>query len=540
MIGCALRNKSAVFNTFNSNLNQKSQLVSKQLFSLVLLLGVATFSCKNEKQTETQRGKTTFNVTGSNEALSYFHKGLLLLHSFEYDDAAEQFIKAREIDTLCIMAYWGEAMTYNHPLWSQQEQEEAIATLDLLGETEVERVAKAQTEIEKDFVKAVGIIYEFGDDKIKRDQAYAKYMEKLYHKYSGNHEVAAFYSLSLLGSVPEGRDVKIYEQAAEIAKEVLAENPEHPGALHYLIHSYDDPDHAALAVEVADSYSIVAPDAAHALHMPTHIYLALGMWNKVISSNIDSWEASKNRKARKELDNNALGYHAYSWLHYGMLQNGRFAEADSMLRDMITYTNELPSRRARSYLISMKGAFLIETENWKHEHTEINIEVDSLRLTTRTAFSFIEGMKYYANGNMEGLIKTIQLMNEDITNESGKVLIEGIAVCGVSSYSNQPPTQLSVDQSRIMEMELRALLAWSENDTARTTEWFDKATELEANISHSFGPPNIIKPSHELYGEWLINMNRQEKAFEQFNIALKRAPGRRLSEKGREVASSKM
>ena len=145
-------------------------------------------------------------------------------------------------------------------------------------------------------------------------------MEQLSEKYPNNHEISAFYALSLLGSVPDGRDDAIYGKGAIIAKGIIEENPNHPGALHYLIHSYDDPAHAHLALNAANSYAKVAPEASHALHMPSHIYLAMGMWDEVISSNINSYQASINRMERKNLDNNARGYHAYHWLQYGYLQ----------------------------------------------------------------------------------------------------------------------------------------------------------------------------------------------------------------------------
>ena len=129
-------------------------------------------------------------------------------------------------------------------------------------------------------------------------------------KYPEHHEVAAFYALSLLGSSKSRKDDDNYEVGAKIAQSIISENPHHPGALHYLIHSYDDPDHATLALDAANRYSKVAPDAEHALHMPSHIFVALGMWDEVINSNIASYEASVVRMKKKELDNDARGYHA--------------------------------------------------------------------------------------------------------------------------------------------------------------------------------------------------------------------------------------
>ncbi|MBL0068648.1 MAG: hypothetical protein IPP39_09230 [Chitinophagaceae bacterium] len=168
-------------------------------------------------------------------------------------------------------------------------------------------------------------------------------METLYKKYPGDNEVASFYSLALNGWGTTGLEKGILEKAATIAYEVLKRNPNHPGALHYVIHAYDNPDFAAKALATADKYAIVAPDAGHALHMPTHTYLALGLWDKVISSNEVSWAAEQARMLRKKLDNDALGYHAYHWLQYGYLQQGNAKKAREMVDSMRLYSNAKPS-----------------------------------------------------------------------------------------------------------------------------------------------------------------------------------------------------
>ncbi len=513
----------------------------KYFTSLLIGFSIMLISCQQNQTTDSSRlGKVDFNVTGSKEAMEYFKQGHLLLHSFEYDDAREQFIKARETDPTMSMAYWGEAMCYNHSLWSEQEQDKAMEVLNMLGETEDERLGKAGSEIEKDFIKGIGILYESDEEKMIRDQAYADYMATLYNKYPGNDEVAAFYSLSLLATVPDGRDFVIFEQAATVAKEILRRNPEHPGALHYLIHSYDDPEHAIMALDAADKYTLVAPDAAHALHMPTHIYLPLGMWDKLIASNINSWEASKSRKERKELDNDALGYHSYLWLIYGLLQQDRFAEADSMANDMVTFTEALPSKTARNHLSRVKGTLLVGINSYDNKLADVDVKVDDLRLESRSGYAFIEGMKYYSKNDREGLEATIMAMEKDISDEAGKVLMEGITVCSIPDNESQPATQLSVDQSRVMEMELQALASWMGRDTVKTREYFNGATKLEASLSYSYGPPEIAKPSFELFGEWLLQIGEPDQALQMFNASLTRTPGRALSLKGKSEAENRI
>ena len=190
--------------------------------SFACVLSLLFWSCGQEsKQPASQLGEIDFAVHGNKEAQSFFQKGLLLLHSFEYDDAAENFVKAEALDSTCVMAYWGEAMTYNHALWRYQDYEKGQSALNKLANEPDVRSAKATSGLEKDFLDAVGILYGKGS-KAGRDSMYADYMGTLYKKYPGNNEVAAFYSVALLGSVETGRNDTVFEHAAEIAKEVLA------------------------------------------------------------------------------------------------------------------------------------------------------------------------------------------------------------------------------------------------------------------------------------------------------------------------------
>jgi len=456
------------------------------------------------------------------------------LHSFEYNDAAEEFQNAKKIDPDFVMAYWGEAMTYNHSLWRFQDYEKATTVLNELSPTPQGREAKAKTEWEKDFIKGVNILYGAGS-KTERDSSYAAFMGELYKKYPGDNEVAAFYSIALIGSVAVGRNTKVYEQAADIAKEVLTRNPKHPGALHYLIHAYDDPEHAPMALKTADAYSTVAPDAGHALHMPTHIYLALGMWDKVVSSNILSWEASEKRKIRKGLTNNALNYHAFYWLLYGYLEQGKKEEAKKILDEMKRYCTELNSEGAREYLISQKATYLAETNDYGSEVNAIEVKQDDLNISTRAMNYFVDGMNAFYKKDTDALHTVItQLAGNRLIDEK-RVTSNGNGLCG--SINSAIPNKLDVQQAEVMELELKAMLVWLKKDAAAAEKLFKQAVDLEKNISYAYGPPTIVKPSFELYGEWLLAMNKPKEALQQFEQSLQAAPGRVLSMQGKNKAT---
>lgn len=503
---------------------------SKQwmLVVFVLLLGCTS----GNKQSKSKLGEISFTAMGKKEAQPFFEKGLLLLHSFEYEDAAEQFNKARTIDPGFTMAYWGEAMTHNHNLWRYLNFDKANAVLRQLGNTPEERVARAKNDIEKDFIKAVNILYSRGTLKEVYGR-YADWLGELYKKYPGNNEVATFYSVALIGSVTEGRDDAVYEHAARIAKEVLQRNPRHPGALHYLIHAYDDPGHAGLAITTADKYATIAPEAGHALHMPTHIYLALGMWDKVVSSNIDAWQAGINRKQRKGLTNDALNYHSFHWLQYGYLQKGNTAEAKKMAESMRDFCTTLPSGRARSHMIYMKATYAVEANDFNGAVAAIDCKQDDLNIVTRVENYFVKGMQAFYK-------KDAALLQTIISRMAGERLLDkekaigGIGICG--NVNAEKPTLLDVQQSEVMELQLKAMEARMKNDAAATEQYLKQAVNLESNISYAYGPPTIVKPSWELYGEWLLENGRPAEALIQFDLSLKAAPNRNLSLKGREKA----
>ncbi|HLV14044.1 MAG TPA: hypothetical protein VKY41_02610 [Xanthomarina sp.] len=509
-------------------------MVFKSKYFIVLLLYISIASCKKKDKSIDNLGVVEFQVTGSQEAHNHFEKGLLLLHSFEYEDAREAFLEAQKTDPNMAMAYWGEAMTYNHSLWGEQDYE--------AGSSAVQKVKSLQEKhdystIEKGFLQAVEVLYTPKTPKIDRDIAYKEYMKFLHETHPENQEIAAFYAISLLGSVPEGRDDAVYEEGAEIAKKVLDKNPKHPGALHYLIHSYDDPYHAELAFDAANSYSKVAPDASHALHMPSHIYVALGMWDEVIASNIESYQASLNRMKRKSLDNDARGFHAFHWLQYGYLQKPDFEKAKQMVLDMEQFLKESPTDRIKTYLMFLKGTYLVESNQWNSDIANIDVNVSNLNLTVQAQFHFTEGYRAFLNGNIQKIEKVIDTLSQKIGKESVLVdnLDNGFTMC--SSLSRNSPTKLDVKQSQVMLKQLQGLKAWMEKDLIKAEELLKESTILEQGISYSYGPPVIIKPTSELYAEWLVEQNRYDEAIEQYNITLERATKRRLALEGIEKAT---
>lgn len=351
-------------------------------------------------------GSIEFPTSGSAAAQPAFIKGVLLMHSFEYDDAKEAFQQAQQADPGFAMAYWGEAMTYNHAVWQQTAPDLARAALARLAPTPEARLAKAPTAREKDWMASLDALYGPGE-KLARDLAYAEAMRRMYEKYPGDNEIAAFYALALLGT-SGGRDFSIYMKAAAIVEQVYSKNPQHPGAAHYLIHSYDDPIHAPLGLRYADAYAKIAPAAAHALHMPSHIYFALGMWDEAAAINERSVKAADARRTEKKLDVDARGFHALLWLVYGYAQQGRYDEARVVLQQIEADAARSGSVRTRSHLALARAAWLIETRKWGEAKAAVN--ATGLGKDAAMADLFAIGFAAIRLGNRTGAAGALQQM----------------------------------------------------------------------------------------------------------------------------------
>src|SRR5215471_15603738 len=291
-------------------------------FALLLIILCFAFSANAQ---QTTLGKVDFPTSGSEKAQAHFLRGVAALHSFWFEEALDEFHESTRIEPDFMMGYWGEAMAYNHPLWAEQDTEAGRKTVAKIKDN-----GKA-TPKERAYLNAVKILYGEGD-KLTRDIAYSAAMEKAYKDYPDDQEVACFYALSLLGTVrPGDKGYRRQALAGAIAMEVFKKNPDHPGAAHFIIHAFDDPDHAILALPAARRYAEIAPDAHHARHMPSHIFLQLGMWPEAAASNESAWAVSKAWVQRKGLPLGAQDYHSLHWLLYVYLQQGRYSKADDLL-----------------------------------------------------------------------------------------------------------------------------------------------------------------------------------------------------------------
>jgi hypothetical protein len=276
------------------------------------------------------------------------------------------------------MAYWGEAMTNNHGVWHEQDLPAAREVLSRLGATPEARRAKAITEREKQYLGTIEILYGEGS-KNDRDQKYESAVARLHQQYPDDVDATAFYALAILSSAEQGRDFATYMRAAAVLEEVFPQHPRHPGVVHYLIHCYDDPIHAPLGLRPARIYAQIAPDAGHAQHMTSHIFLALGMWDDVVKANETAIAVVNRQLAAAGKLGLFCGHYPY-WLEYGYLQQGRVSDARRVLEACREEVQRLaadvpkkekatadPDTSSIGSYAEMRANFLIDSELWQDD-----------------------------------------------------------------------------------------------------------------------------------------------------------------------------
>jgi tetratricopeptide (TPR) repeat protein len=486
-----------------------------RVFSAVLALVLAASpSLQAQDLTHIEGlGSLSFPNSGAAEAQQDFIRGVLLLHSFEYGFAAEAFNAAQEIDPDFAMAYWGEAMTYTHPVWNEKDPESARAALARYAPTPTERAAKASTDRERAYLEAVDVLYGDGPKEVL-DTLYSRAMADLAAAYPDDLEAQTFYALSLLGLSQGDRNVPTYMEAGAIALAAFQKNKDHPGAAHYTIHSFDDPTHAILAMEAARLYGPMAPDAGHAQHMTTHIFLARGMWDDVVAANINADAVTDRNLARRDLPPTDCG-HYNEWLMYGYQQQGRYEDSEALLMGCFRQAHDerLPEgmRQAasRSYTY-MRSLNLADTRNHDGEPAHSTVELGEGGSVSHLMQAWGSGIAALNRGDPETAETHHRFLLDNRKEEQD----------WVSPYVP------------VWTGTLSALMHAHAGDTELALEAATAAAEYEASLPVDFGPPIAFKPARELEGEILLSLGRPDQAMSAFETQLGRTPNRILTVAG--------
>ncbi len=515
----------------------------KPYFYIVILLALTLIACSPNEQSkpsiapdEIVLGELQHGFELNPLTQEKFDEGLLLLHNFEYDDALVAFEEATAKDSTEILTHWGEAMSHYKALWKLQNTDNGKAILARIGDTKEERLASISDPIKKVLWEMVEIMYGEGEFEERNDMI-KEHLSSSHKKYPNHQEIAAFYALSLIWSTEEyGDGSDDLRLAASITDKITKVNPLHPGALHYKIHALDGPTSAKDAIEAANTYAKVATDAAHALHMPSHIYLALGNWNDVVNSNQGSYDASVDRMTNLDLLDGARGYHSLAWLHYGLLQQGKYDKAEQILNDMLTYVPKDPTKGARGYLVGMQSRQLAESGDVSEETLlDIDVKVDDIGLMAQSARSFLRAQIAFKNEDAKILTDEINWLSDKIFTSSLQIEDGGIPMCaaGTSRYA---PTENSIKSAKVIQSQIQGMKALLEGKEELFAVHLKNAVALEEQTDFPAGPPRITKPAFEQYGEWLLDQGDYAEANKQFDKALMRMPRRSKSLIGKMTA----
>ena len=458
----------------------------------------------------------TFENSGAPAAQEPFLRGLALLHNFEYPRAAEAFRQAQAADPGFALAYWGEAMTYNHPIWMEQDAAAGRAVLARFGPTREARLARVLMERERSLLEAVEILYGEGS-KEDRDRAYSSHMGDLLLGYPDDVDIQSFYALSLLGLAHQGRDVRLYMRAAGQLEALLPRHPNHPGVLHYLIHSYDDPTHAPLGLRAAYRYGDVAPDAPHARHMTSHIFLALGMWGETIEANRAADAEVDRLRAASGQPPTSCG-HYNEWLVYALYQSERSEEASTVASacwNQVRAQLAAPASATGRAPPAVSWADMTIRGVIEDRELPDNGYAEALGQAHPQARFTLAYAELIARLAELGPVRAARARLIEIDRE----LAEAARTSPEPAYAPR--------RRAIVLAQAEALEALRSGRTEEGLAILRRAAETERSMPAEFGPPLVEKPSFELLGEELGSLHRRSEAEAAFRAALELAPNRR-------------
>jgi len=451
-----------------------------------------------------------------------FDRALAMLHNFWFARALEAFKKVIQADPQCAMAYWGAAMTYNHPFWDAPTREDESAAWALVQKG---RQTTKKTPRQEMYLDAVAALYKDAGagSKSERDEAYKNTMKAVYEKYPDD-EVKLFYGLSILGTIKEGTPgFERQAVAAKLFEEVYAKKPEHPGALHYLIHVYDDPEHAVDGLKAARAYAKAAAAVPHAQHMPSHIFTRLGYWEESAAANENAWRTSEDDVKRAGESGEYRDFHSLNYLQYAYLQLGRYRDA-KRVTDMIKAEYEaLPNKKTAP-----------DTPELQARHVRGRT---IYALPDRVAYGYFDMLARYIveTGTWQEVPK-IPLVAPSRDFVAMKLQLQAIAADAAGAkaaanqivvLSNEPGQHPFVKQIITMQAkEAEAIAARASGDIEGAMAMMNEAVAVEDSIYALSQPPYPIIPVHELYGTMLLEVKRPAEAMKHFTETLKRTPGR--------------
>lgn len=451
-------------------------------------------------------GTVAFPVSCSPAAKQAFPHAVALLHSFAYEEALGEFSAIAKTDPQCAMAYWGEAMTWWRPLWYVPDSKALQAGSEAISKA---RKLPGKTQREQGFIAALTQFYDgIGErDHRTRALAYRASMEGLHAKFPQDQEVSAFYALALLGTAsPTDKTYANQRKAAQILEQIFSAQPNHPGAAHYIIHSFDSPELAPEALTAARAYSKIAPAVPHALHMPSHIFTRLGLWDDSIRSNTEAKKAAHSFAANKHLASAwDQELHAMDYLAYAYLQEGRDGEAEGILNELQAMKQVQPTGTSYYAQASIPARLAVERGQWP-----VAAQLPEVSASPET-----KAITHWARAL--GAAHTGKL--EDARAEVAKLAQIRDAI------KNQPGYDWST-QVEIQRREAAAWLAHAEGKDEEAVTLMRSAVQLEESTDKHPVTPGAVLPARDLLGDLLVETGHPDLALQEYEASLKTAPHR--------------
>jgi predicted Zn-dependent protease len=486
----------------------------------VILLELFCFAVADAQEMHTHRhdpseklGRVNFPVSCNAAAQKQFNRATALLHSFWYEEAEKTYTAITRMQPKCSMAYWGVAMSLYHPVWAPATPAELQK-----GWAAVEK-AKTVGEItvrERDYIAAIEAFYRDSGtlDHRNRALAYEKAMERVSLSHPKDREAEIFYALALLGTaLNTDKTYANQKKAADILNRILSEEPDHPGVAHYLIHSFDYPQLATLALPAARSYAKIAPSSPHALHMPSHIFTRLGLWQESIQSNLASAAMAKKHVAMSHPGAASFDeLHALDYLVYAYLQGAEDQKSRQILVQVAALKKvDAPVVAAAYAFTAIPARYALERRRWS-EAARLELHPASFPWDH---FRYAEALIYYAravgaarSGNPASARKDVEKLS------------------AIQSAITEPRGSYWANQGEVERRTANAWLALAEGNKAEALTLMRSAADLEATTEKHPVTPGPIIPARELLGDMLIELDQPEQALREFEGSLGDSPNR--------------
>jgi tetratricopeptide (TPR) repeat protein len=471
-------------------------------------------------------GRVHMAISCSTTVGADFDRALALLHNFWYTRALTRFNEVAKNDPECAMAYWGAAMTYNHPFWDPPSKADETAAWALVQKGVL---AKESSAREKLYLVAVAALYQNGGagSKSSRDQNYRDAMAATYAQYPDD-ETALFYGLSILGAMPEGSEgFAQQKQAAKLFEAVYARHPDHPGALHYLIHAYDDPEHAEQGLPAARAYAQSAAAVPHALHMPSHIFTRLGYWEESAATNLRGWEISEADVKRAGESGAYRDFHNLNYLEYAYIQLGRFHDAQHTVDIVTAEYQSLPSKKTAPDSPDLESRHVRGRTIYAVPDRVVYGYIDMLHRLV------VEAGRWNEVANIPLVVSSRDFQAVKLQWEAKSAEVRGDAQAAKAAAANLITLSQESGQHPFAKLiitlqakEAEAFAAQAAGDSKGALTRLKEAVAIEDSINDLSQPPYPVIPAAELCGYLSLELNQPTEATEYFEKTLKRTPNR--------------